>query len=238
MPIQTLMMMGFVVVFCGVYFVWMKMRMAKAETDNAGARAGALAEKMGLQVIEGDPMTNLMMAAYNNAVKGNGEETRVILEGSPGGRATRVYYYHRQESKVGFGETTITTWMGAEVSVGVHSPFPEFEVLQKNPGHFGSEITPKLAAPPHPCGDASVDAKLLVKTHDPRAAHALRSCLQVPATWGFVHIHGKGDKLTFYATKSNISYLGIADQIQQVLVQIAGQLEAAAAAHASQSTGS
>lgn len=231
MPIQTLVMMGVMLVFFGVYFVWMKKRMAKAESDSAGSRAGALAETMGLRLVEGDPMTNLAMASYDNAKKGNDVETRVVLEGSPAGRATRVYYYHRRNAKMGFGSTTVTTWIGAEVSVAVHAPFPEFEVIQKQGGYFGEELTPKLAAPPHPTGDANVDAKLVVKTHDPRAAHALATSLLTPATWGFVHIHGQGDKLTFYATKSSIGYLGIADQIQHVLNQMASQLEAASAAH-------
>ena len=231
MPIQTIIMMGLMFVFLAVYFFWTKKRMAKAETDSANSRAGALAATMGLQVVEGDPMTNLAMASYNNASKANNEETRVVLEGSPGGRVTRLYYYHRQNTQTGFTSSTITTWIGAEVSVAVHAPFPEFEVVQRVPGYFGEELTPKLAAPPHSTGDANVDAKLLVKTHDARAAHALASSLLTPATWGFVHIHGKDSKLTFYATKSSIGYLGIADQIQHVLNQMAAHLEAAAAAH-------
>ena len=49
-----------------------------------------------------------------------------------------------------------------------------------------------------------------------------------------MHIHGQGNTLTFYATKSTINYLGIADQIQQVLIRMAEHLEAAAAAHGAQ----
>lgn len=203
--------------------------MAKMHADGEKFQASRLAEKMGLQLIEGHPMTNL--AGYDQAAKPDGAEDRVILEGSPGGRATRLYYYHRQTTDTGFTGSTVTTWVGAEVSVAVHSPFPEFEVVQKKPGHLGAELKPRLAAPPHPTGDANVDAKLLVKTHDARAAHALAASLMTPATWGFVHIHGKDGKLTFYATRSTISYLGIADQIQSVLNAMAVQLESAAAAH-------
>lgn len=203
--------------------------MAKMHEDAEVFQAAHLAEKMGLQLIEGDPRTNL--AGYDNAKKPDGVEDRVVLEGSPGGRATRVYYYHRQTTETGFSGSTVTTWVGAEVSVAVHAPFPEFEVVQKNNRHYGGELKPKLAAPPHPTGNANVDAKLLVKTHDARAAHALTASLMTPATWGFVHIHGKDGKLTFHATQSTIGYIGIADQIQQVLNQIAAQLEAAAAAH-------
>ncbi|MBV1857711.1 MAG: hypothetical protein KUG77_04805 [Nannocystaceae bacterium] len=199
--------------------------MAKYEAATAGSRAGELAQTMGLQLIEGDPMLNLRLAVHASHQKSNNEETRVVLEGAPDGRATRLNYYHRRKSVRDFNKTIISTWISAEISVAVHAPFPEFEILQRDPGHYGSETKPRLAAAPHPCGDASLDAKLLIKTHDPRISHVLAPVLAVPASWEYVHIHGKDNKISFHATKTTVGYLGIADQIQQVLNEMARHLE-------------
>lgn len=229
MPTQLIIFIAISVVM-GAYFLYAKRRMAKYEAATAGSRAGELAKTMGLQLVEGDPMLNLRLAVHASHQTSNNEETRVILEGAPGGRATRLNYYHRRKSVRDFNKTIVSTWVSAEVSVAVHAPFPEFEILQKHPGHYGSETKPQLTAPPHPCGNASIDAKLQIKTHDPRIAQVLSPVLAVPASWEYVHIHGKDNKVTFHATKTTVGYLGIADQIQQVLNEMARHLEAATAA--------
>lgn len=228
MPVQLILLIV-IPVLLGAYLLYGKKRMAKYETATAGSRAGALAQTMGLQLIEGDPMFNLRLADHTSRQKSNNEETRVILEGAPDGRATRLSYYHRRKSVRDGNKTRISTWITAEVSVAVHAPFSEFEILQKQPGVYGSETKPQLEAPLHPCLDASLDAKLLIKTHDPRVAQVLAPVLGVPASWEYVHIHGTDHKVTFHATKTTAGYLGIADQVQGVLNEMARHLEAAAA---------
>lgn len=229
MPFQLILLIVIPLVL-GAYFIYGRRRMAKYEVATAGSRAGELARTMGLQLIEGDPMFNLRLASHTNHQKANNEETRVILEGTPDGRATRLNYYHRRKSVRDGNKTRVSTWISAEVSVAVHAPFLEFEILGKNPGHYGSETKPKLAVPPTPSGDASVDAKLLIKTLDPRIAQVLAPVLAVPASWEYVHIHGKDNTISFHATKTTIGYLGIAEQIQKVLNEMARHLEAATAA--------
>ncbi|MEM9863150.1 MAG: hypothetical protein AAF938_16260 [Myxococcota bacterium] len=227
MPVQTIVMLlvvGALVVFS---IVWNKVRLARAKEAFADAVAGALAEKMGLEVIKGDPFANLMLVAHENAQKGDNEASEMLLEGTPGGRFTRVAYYHRRKVDAHFASSTITTWVGAEISVQVHASFPEFEVVLKNPKGYAGELKPKLAAPPHVTGHRSVDARIGVKSLHPEVARVLGPALEPAAGWGWVHIHGEAEKLTFHATKRTLGYLGIADQIQQLLIGMAVALEKA-----------
>jgi len=92
-------------------------------------------------------------------------------------------------------------------------------------------VKPKITAPPTPFGDPGLDAVLVLKTQDPRVAPVITEALRGVVGWGWVHIHGEGDKLLFHCTKLTATYVGIADQIQFVLDEMAKSLEQAAAAH-------
>lgn len=232
MPVSTIVMMavmGGLVVF---FMFYNKKRMAAAEAQTANARAGELAQRMGLQLVQGDPMTNLAMArVLTQTNKGEVPEVHVRLEGSPGGRYTELEYYERTKVDTGFTSSTITTWLTAHLTVAVRSPFPAFEVVLKDAKYFASELKPKLVAPPTPFGDPALDKTLLLKTQDPRVAPVIAEPLRAVTAWGWVHIHGEDGKLTFHCTKMTVGYLGMADQIQFILDEMAKNLEQAAAAH-------
>jgi len=232
MPISTIVMLAVIGGLVVFFMVFNKKRLVAAEAQSANARAGELAQRMGLEVVQGDPMTNLMYArALNTKNTGEMPEVHVRLEGSPGGRFTEVEYYERVKIDRGVTSTTITTWLTAHVAVKVRSPFPAFEVLLKNPKMYASEVKPKITAPPTPFGDPGLDAVLVLKTQDPRVAPVITEALRGVVGWGWVHIHGEGDKLLFHCTKLTATYVGIADQIQFVLDEMAKSLEQAAAAH-------
>lgn len=231
MPVTTIIYLVVMLVGVAAFMLWNKGRMKKYEAQSANARAGELAARMGLQLIEGDPMTNLMYArAIAQKSDGSVPEVKVRMVGSPGGRATEVNYYERVDVDAGFTSTTVTSWITASVSVEVRSPFPEFEVLLKDLGGYAAEVKPKLAAPPHAPSDPGA-AKLVVKTHDARVVPVITESLKNMAAWGFVHVHGDGSRLTFHCTRLTATYLGIADQIHFALDEMAAALENAAAAH-------
>lgn len=232
MPILPLVMIPLAFGLVAFFYFFNKKRMAAAEANNANARAGELAQRMGLEVVQGDPMTNLMFArALNTTVGGEMPEVHVRLEGAPGGRFTEVEYYERVKVDHGLTSNTITSWLTAHVAVQVRSPFPAFEVVLKDPKYFASELKPKLSAPPTPFGDPALDGFLVLKTADPRMAPVITEPLRGVIGWGWVHIHGEGDKLMFHCTKMTATYVGIADQIQFILDAMAKNIEQAAAAH-------
>jgi hypothetical protein len=209
----------------GIAF-WQRKRLHTGESDHAYARAGAVAERLGLELVEGDPNTNFVYArALGTKRSGVMPEVRVRLEGAPGGRHTAIHYYDRTDVAHGVLQTTHTTHIDARIVVAVHEAFPAFEVMMKDYGHFAAHVRPQLRANPCPTGDAQLDGLLQVKCADPRVAPVIAEGLRSFLGSQYVHIIGMEGTLTFQCTAVTTSFLGTADQVHLALVEMAESLE-------------
>ncbi len=208
----------------------MKHTLVKGEAENAASRAGEMAKRIGLSVVEGDPNLNLMYA-HSQILAGQTKEAKVRLAGNPSGRNGEVRYYERMEAKAEFSGTTITTYFDGHVGVEVRAPFPEFEVVLRSPPSWVGTPKLKVSAPAVPFGDATLDQRYVLRTVDARIGPVIAPALANLAAHQYVHIFGQGNQLTFLFSVETLTCMSLADQIYFALDQMAQSIEQAAAAH-------
>jgi hypothetical protein len=215
-----------------VFFMRMRMKstLAKGEAENAASRAGEMAKRIGLSVVEGDPNLNLMYA-HTQIIAGQLEEAKVRLAGNPSGRNGEVTYYERRETKTGMTSTTVTTYFDGRVAVEVRAPFPEFELVLRSPPSWVGTPKLKISASAHPFGDPALDQRYVLRTVDARIGPVIAPALANLASHQYVHIYGQGNQLVFAFSVETLTCMSLADQIYFTLDQMAIAIEQAAAQH-------
>ena len=173
----------------------------------AGFRAGALAERLGLQLLKGDPSFNFMVTQASQAyAKGATDKQpmhiEVELSGAPFGAPLSLKYLNRVERETGFSSTTLKTWFDCRMTATAKQAFPPFEVTSRK-GPVGS-IVKQQALPEAPTGNPAVDADFQVTTTEPALAQLLGQVL--PDFAGFtsgVHLVGDGERVSFIMNQTS-----------------------------------
>lgn len=226
-----------VVALAAVGFFFLKGRAAVANYDAeyANYRAGALSQRLGLQLIQGDPTFNLFIRQANVDVQRGPKDNRPIhlevrAQGAPQGVPLEFVYLYRVEQETGFTQVTWRTWFDCRLSARSRQPFPPFEVISKN-APMGA-IAQTLALPSLATGNAAVDATYLVTTQEPGMAQVLGELLPAFATFqnSGVHLVGDGNSVAFvmHQEKSpllaNVLYYAehLAGHMSQVARRIGG----------------
>jgi hypothetical protein len=229
-------------------FAVMRIRQGNAlagqEAQYAHARAGAVAQRMGVTLVTGDPDFNFYLnprlrqggeALHGNFLSNAGKrlapECMVRMEGSPGGRRVELLYHDRMKLETGVLEKTLHTWLDARLTVAVHAPFPEFEILTRNPSQY-LKLSPQTSLPPQSFGDAALDGVLVLKCIDARVGPVVAPALRLMAQHQYVHIVGRDGVLVFTFTQMATMGMGDADKLLVTLDAMARALEQAAAGHA------
>lgn len=233
----------FILVFVGGSFIWRQRQMAglaQAEKNDSHARAGEVAARMGLCVVEGNPEFNFFHTgrwqdlgqamSKNVLVRPDRPDIVVHLQGSPGGRAVEVHYFDRLRVKDNITSREVHRTFDARLVVGVLAPFPDFEVHSRNPNDY-ARPKPELALPPVSFGDPMLDSALVLKSADARVAPAIAEGMRALASEWYVHVIGQGGKLTFRFVEHSATLLGQGDKFLLALDQVARGLEQAASAH-------
>lgn len=240
----TLMPFVYVIVmfgFVGATFWWRRKQMAgmaTAEADNAHARVGAVAQRMGLQVVAGDPNFNFY---YTNRWQDVGQamsrnvlqkparpDIEVRMQGTPGGRRVEVVYVDRLRVEDHILEREVHRYLDMRLVVEVKAPFPDFEVLTRNV-QSGIAPIPQLPHPPISFGDPMLDQQLILKSQDPRIAAPIAEGFRVLSTNWYVHVVGQGGTLTFRFVEMAAMALGDGDKLLFGLDAVARGIEQAAA---------
>jgi hypothetical protein len=241
----------FVVVTVSVVFAVLRMRQGAAlagqENQYAHARAGAVAQRMGITLLTGDPAFNFYLnprlrrgaeALYGNALSNMGKklepECMVRMEGSPGGRRVELVYHDRMKLDEGVLDRTLHTWLDARLTVAVHAAFPELEVHTRHPNPQ-VPIEPRTTLLLQSFGDAALDAALVLKCADPRVGPVIGPALRILGQLQYVHIVGHGPALVFQYTQMASMGMGDADKTLVAMDAMARALEQAAAGSASAS---
>jgi hypothetical protein len=209
-----------VVVFGGMFLYQKKMREQSAATYAQYGLAD-VAGSIGLSVVEGDPMLNLMlvhqahsdekMSAQGNMLQklagDSAKDTRARAAGQVWGRAYELSYHQRSELDVGI---TVKTWkLYFDFSLACVSQVDvlPFEILLRTPQQ--SYMQPKIQTelPPQSTGNAHLDSLLVVKCNDPRFAAAIVPALIPLMTLPWVHLVGSGREIRAITTQYTHSCL-------------------------------
>jgi hypothetical protein len=216
-----------------------KRMMRATDRRYADYRLAEVAQRMGLQVVEGDPSLNLIQAqTTHNMAAGQAtggrvarflgdaeKETRIRLEGAPYGRPTRLVFssYTKYQDRVAVG--IVTTAFEFRLSLQLPIAIPAFEVVLRKAGAHGVKAGPEWDLPRQSFGDPDLDARLALTCSDPRIGPHLAPVVGALASHRYVHIQGQGRIISSLAEEHAAMYAAFElEQTQLVLEHVANAL--------------
>lgn len=184
-----------------------KQKTAESDQQYSSYRAGELAQRLGLQLVKGDPAFNFMVTHANAAIARGATDSQAVhidieLSGSPFGVPLSLLYLNRQERDTGFSSTTYKSWFDCRMTATSKQPFPPFEVTSRRTP-MGA-IVKQQAFPELPTGNPAVDAEFQVTTHEPGLAQLLGQVLPefVALASAGVHLVGDGQRISFVMSQT------------------------------------
>ena len=179
-----------------------KKKTQEYDEQYAHFRAGALAQRLGLQLSKGDPSFNFMVTHANQSVARGATDDRAVnidieMAGTPFGVPLTFSYLYRVERESGFNSTTYKTWFNCRMIARAKQAFPPFEVTSRNTSL--GRIVREQALPEAPTHHPAIDAEFLVTTHEPALAQLLGQLLAEFSVFGAagVHLLGDGQQVSF-----------------------------------------
>lgn len=188
-------------------FVGIPIIMKVSEKKHSQYRIGELAERMGLQVIEGDPSANLVMGAghydaetekvggrIRQFVGDEADTTSILLRGAPHGRPTEFVYFLRTEKADRVAVKFVKQQFDCRFSLQVPVELPPFElVLRKRPkAQYAPKASPEWGLPQQSFGDPDLDGRYTLTARDPRLGPALVPAMVELAEHKYLHVQANG----------------------------------------------
>ena len=202
MPIQVYLFPVLALVAVAYLVVSRKQAGKSHDQQFSNYRAGELAQRLGLQLVAGDPNFNLFIRYANVDVArgpsdGKPVHVEVRLQGAPQGVPLELVYLYRVERESGIGTVTWRTWFDCRMTAQVARPFPPFEMISRSAPLGPIAQTQALA--PQPTGEPSADATYLVTSAEPGIARLLGQVASGFASFANsgVHLVGDGQKVSF-----------------------------------------
>lgn len=202
MPIQIYLFPLLAIAAVAYMFVARKKAAQGQDQQYSNYRAGELAQRLGLQLVSGDPTFNLFIRQANVDVArgpsdGKPVHVEIRMQGAPQGVPLELIYLYRVERESGLATITWRTWFDCRMTAQVARPFPPFEMLSRNAPLGPIAQTQALA--PQATGDANADATYLVTTAEPGMARLLGQVASGFATFANsgVHLVGDGQNVSF-----------------------------------------
>jgi hypothetical protein len=204
MPIQVILvpLIGLIVV---AYFLVMRQkRIATNDQQYSNYRAGELAQRLGLQLVSGDPGFNLFIIHTDQQVLTGPTDNKPIdvnvrMAGSPQGVPLELIYVYNVTQQTGFDVIRRETLFDCRMIAHTRQPFPSFEVVSRTTAM--GPIQQVLPLPAVATGNPTVDAAYLVATGEPRVAQLLGTLLpgfaQLDQNRNGIHLVGEGTSISF-----------------------------------------
>jgi hypothetical protein len=211
-PIQAILVpvIGLAVVI--YMYVYRRKKVASVDQQYSQYRAGELAQRLGLTLVEGDPNFNLFVKQADKSVSSGPTDKKAVdidirMTGERDGVPLELYYLFRVEQKTGFTEVTRTTWFDCRMVAKAKTQFPPFEVISRK-APMGPIATTQ-ALPAAATGDAGIDGVYAVSTNEPRMAAELAKVLPGFATFNNsgIHLVGDGESVAFVMNESKAPLL-------------------------------
>jgi hypothetical protein len=186
-----------------VFFVIRQRQTLKTQDQQfSNYRAGELAQRLGLTLVQGDPLFNLFIRQANVDMQRGPADKRPIhievrAQGAPHGVPLEFLYLYRVEQETGFSTVTWRVWFECRLSAQARQPFPPFEVLSRTTPLGPIAQTQSLA--PVPTGNPAVDQTYVVATREPGMAALLGQVLPLFGEFqtSGVHLVGDGRSVSF-----------------------------------------
>lgn len=228
-------------------FGFMYFQRKKLATQHAHLRAGQLAPKLGLSLVEGDPEFNLAIQSVQPSVQNVGSaggfmkqiaktqfggtlgEFKLKMSGRPYGMPTELVLYCKQDYQPGVIENVTTTWFDLRLSVHAGVSLPPFELRLRKEA-TGLEAHRRDGAQPMPTatfGDPLLDQRYVIEAIDPALPRRIAAALGTLAPYlMYVHIVGEGNRISFVMTPTSVMASAMSfEPILHALAAIAAALE-------------
>ena len=229
-----------IIVLFGAAFLW-RQRMVKAgDAQYANAALGVVAQRLGLQLVAGDPNFNLVMwenrapqVSDLNPLPHQAFDYQIQAQGTPQGRPCRFFFQAKREAsgKLPVVGRTITDTYACILDVATQGPLPYFELvsvsqnayLQPNMVH-SSRID--MQRVPGAFQNPTYDGAYSLTANDPRVAPLLARLLPVLAAIQWIHIVGQpGSVSVHFPRAGHYMFTAQAELYLQALSTLAAMAE-------------
>jgi hypothetical protein len=209
-PLQAIIIPVLGIAFVLYYVLVMRKRqIGKADQTNASYRAGALAERLGLTLVKGDPAFNLSISMTDARVRTGARDNKpvhvdILMQGEKDGVALELRYLLHQECQTDYANDVVHWKTAFECCMRAQAKraFPEFEVTSRVTST--GPIVRMTTCPEASTGVPGVDAAYLVATAEPAMAKLLANHMAAFAEFhvGGVHLVGDGQAVSFQMRES------------------------------------
>jgi hypothetical protein len=219
----------------------------RLNTQFAHMTAGALAPRLGMQVVDGDPAFNLATMSVLPSVQNTGSargflsqmaatsvggtlgEFKLRLAGQPYGSDAELVVYVRQDYQPGLTTNTTTTWSDVRLTVRARAAIAPFD-LRLRKELTGLETRRHADEPRLPAqrfADPALDARYAIEAHDPRLPAALIGALAaLPPHLIYVHVVGNERGVSFVMTPAAVNASAVSfEQILHALASVVALFE-------------
>lgn len=225
------------------FMIWMRRRL---NTQHAHMRAGELAPRLGMRLVEGDPDFNLATMSVQPSVQNLGSakgfmrqmvagqvggqlgEFQLRMTGQPYGANAELLLYCKQTFKPGYATNTTTTWSDLRLTVHARCNVAPFD-LRLRDEMTGLETRRRdddPVMPPQQFGDPALDRRYAITSHDPAVPRYLGAHLATLHQAVYVHVVAAGNQVSFVMTPTSVNACaGLLEQILHALVSIAATFE-------------
>ena len=230
----TMLVVPLALAFVG-YFVWLqKKRMASALAGSTEYTVGSIAQRLGLNVVEGDSTLNFLYLMQPPGDDTFGEfERRVRMVGAPYGRHTELSFADGVTVAKDALNLLITReaihHYRAALTMSLNANVAPFELTLRTPNEY---LRPRCAITGSPgvreasLGNPTWDAQFRLATLDPRVGPVIAHAVSGLAHHLFVHVHAHDGRLEMYITRMGLPYVAhAAEEYLLALETIACALE-------------
>lgn len=189
--------------------IFQRTRLKQSIAQNQDKNFGAVADRLGMRVEEGDPNTNLLyfmekMGSYDRELRATGQPYAHLA-------SFKVMDSVERRDFVAYRRTTRT--YGCFLQLKLQQQIAAFEVVLRNPNQYlipTQNLAERTELVETPSGNAAIDAQFVIRTSDNRIAAALVPALQILSQQLFVHMAGDGDELWINITRMGLPYFAAA----------------------------
>jgi hypothetical protein len=232
------------VLICGGTVGFMVVMRKRLNTQYAHLRAGELATRLGMTLVEGDPQHNLatmsVQPATQNVYSAKGflkqvavsnlggtlGEFKLRMTGKPYGSDAELVLYCKQDFEPGVTENVTTTWSDLRLTVHTRCAIPPFELRLRKEMTGLESRAPEQHMPPQSFGDAALDQRFRLESYDPTLPRRLATTLGPLANAIYVHVTGSGSQLSFVMTPATVNATAPSlEQVLHVLAAMAASFE-------------
>ena len=219
-----------------LFLPWLNRAMTRPPDVRYGV--GALAARLGFQIIEGNPDDNLLQIRLPQIfrielpfIRGPWSGLKAEMVGTIQDRNAVIRILDQLAFERGLHTRITHIHYDGHIAVEVRAPFPAFEVISRT-HHAMMAPESKLTAPVVVFGDAQLDSMLVLRSPDARIAPVIREAMRgvLPGQW--LCIRGQQGQVVFDTTPLTKTMLfDSAEPMLNTLALTATAIEIAAAQH-------